>query len=171
MGSYCLFFLTGLAVSVDLAVGSPFELCAYLLITGHISVVRKGKLTRGALLGGTRQRRQLRMSPTHVLLEPSQRMNLVWQNLNGAHFCQDLLRGSSSLTGISSWAPCSWLPKFAIVNKLHNPKTLSVDKVGLLLSFMSVVSWGVVNEQDLCGGDVLRIFPLIDINYSRRKAL
>lgn len=29
------------------------------------------------------------------------------------------------------------LPKFAIINKLHNPKTLSVDKVGLLFSFMS----------------------------------
>lgn len=30
-----------------------------------------------------------------------------------------------------------WLPKSAIINKLHNPKTLSVDKVGLLFSFMS----------------------------------
>lgn len=30
-----------------------------------------------------------------------------------------------------------WLPKFAVVNKLYNPKSISVDKVGLLLSFTS----------------------------------
>ena len=45
--------------------------------------------------------------PTPVLLEPRQGMSLAWPNLNGAHFCWDLLRGSSSLTGISPRFPCA----------------------------------------------------------------